>query len=321
MLLNMNTKILFITSTRIGDAILSNGVLRHLLEKHPNSELTVVCGPLVQSFYEGVPNLHKIYPLKKKKWKKHWFELWKAIKGTRWDVVVDLRNSVVSRLISAENRYVFGPKVDQTAHKSVQNAQILGLDTPPETTMWFTGAQKKKAADLLQAGSPILGVGPTANWIGKTWPIENFISLIQRLRGDGQPFSGWRVAVFAAPGEEADAKRLLESLPDDIGIDVIAKGNPAEAAACLSRCAYYIGNDSGLMHAAAAAGVPTMGLFGASYASIYAPFGPKATYVHTPESYDELTSFDGYDPKTLDHSLLGSLTVDMVEEAVKTHFV
>ncbi len=41
----------------------------------------------------------------------------------------------------------------------------------------------------------------------------------------------------------------------------------------MTRLKLFIGNDSGLMHIAAAAGAPTLGLFGRSRADEYAPAG------------------------------------------------
>ena len=66
------------------------------------------------------------------------------------------------------------------------------------------------------------------------------------------------------------------------------------------------------MHCAAAAGVPTLGLFGPSYPHIYGPWGENTSYVSTPESFDELTSFSGYSPKTCG-CLMESLTTEMVK--------
>ena len=60
------------------------------------------------------------------------------------------------------------------------------------------------------------------------------------------------------------------------------------AAAAIARCSFYIGNDSGLMHAAAAAGVPTVGLFGPSWPYLYKPWGPHTGYASTPENFDQL---------------------------------
>ena len=125
--------------------------------------------------------------------------------------------------------------------------------------------------------------------------------------------SGARVAVFAAPGEEEAARKVLASIPKDKAIDVIAKTTPGEAAATLARCNFYLGNDSGLMHCAAACGVPTFGLFGPSYPHIYAPWGEHTDYARTPETFDELIDFEGYDPKTCG-CLMESLRLEMVEE-------
>ena len=54
------------------------------------------------------------------------------------------------------------------------------------------------------------------------------------------------------------AAPLLDLLPG--AIDLCGRLSLAEAAACLQRCTVFIGNDSGLMHLAAAAGIPTVGL-------------------------------------------------------------
>jgi len=312
----MNRKILFITATRIGDAVLSNGILSHLIAQNPEAKVTVVCGSLVQSLYEGVPEVEHIIALKKLSWKRHWFKLWAEVVQTKWDIVVDLRNSAVSRMICARSRYIFGTHIDQTQHKTIQNAQVIGLDYAPSTRVWVNDAQKLRSLELVKEGPAILGVGPAANWIGKSWPIEKFIELVSRLIAKDGPFHGWRVAVFAAPGEESPARILLESLPQGVGIDLIAKGNPAEAQACLGRCGFYIGNDSGLMHSAAAAGVPTLGLFGPSYSEIYAPFGPKASFIRTPESAKELIGYDGFDSSKVTKSLMDHLSVERVYDAV-----
>lgn len=305
-------KVLFITSTRLGDAVLSMGLLDHIVRTHPDARITVVCGGLPSSMFTGLPNLEKLIILKKQKYKKHWFELWKQVAGTKWDIVVDLRNSVVSRLIPAKQRFIHGSHIDGKIHKTEQNARVMKLDYVPAPRLWLTEDQKRKAAELIPEGGTVIGVGPTANWIGKTWPADRFIEVIKAITAPGAKYENARVAVFAAPGEEEDAYKVLNSIPKDRQIDVIAKGDPGTAAAALARCSFYLGNDSGLMHCAAAAGVPTVGVFGPSYDTIYAPYGPHTKYARTPESFDELIDFPGYDAKTLDRSLMTTLPVEKV---------
>lgn len=308
-------KVLFITSSRIGDAVLSTGLLDHIVRLHEGARITVVCGPLAASLFEGVPGLERVISLVKRRHNAHWIALWREVVRGRWDLVVDLRDSAVSRLIFARERYVYSryaPSVDRTCHKAVQCAQVMKLDFVPEPRIWVSAGQARRAAALIPPGGPVLAVGPAANWIGKTWPADRFAQLVHALTDADGILAGARVAVFAAPGEEEAACAVLHSVPEGRRIDVIGKTDPGTAAAALQRCALYVGNDSGLMHSAAAAGVPTVGLFGPSRPDIYGPRGACTAYVRTPESFEELTGFPGYDPKTLDRSLMLSLTAENV---------
>jgi len=306
-------KILFITSSRIGDAVLSSGLLNHIEQSYPAAKVTIACGPLAVSLFQGYPLLEAIIPLKKEKRNGHWIKLWKQVVGTRWDMVIDLRDSAVSRLILGKQKHIFSRQIDKAQHKAKQCADVVGLADVPSPKLWFTKDQMTMAQKIIPSGAPVLGVGPTANWIGKTWPAERFIEIVEFMTAKGGIMDGARVAVFGAPGEEEDANKVLASIPEDRRIDAIAKGSPGEAAAMIARCDFYIGNDSGLMHCAAAAGVPTLGLFGPSYPHIYAPYGQD--YVRTPESFDELIDFEGYSPQTCG-CLMESLTVDAVKDAL-----
>ncbi len=51
------------------------------------------------------------------------------------------------------------------------------------------------------------------------------------------------------------------------------------SAAAIQRATMFVGNDSGLMHVAAAAGVPTLGLFGPTQWWLYGPRGPRTRTV------------------------------------------
>lgn len=309
-------KILFITATRIGDAVLSTGLLEHIRKEYPQAQVTVACGWLAASLFEGFPNVETVISVRKEKLHGHWFKLWADVIGTQWDMVIDLRNSAVSRLIRAQQSYIFGKHIDKSKHKVEQAASVMELNSIAAPKLYFTDMQRIFADQIVKDRGPVIGIGPSANWIGKTWPQENFIELLEWIRGSEGFFPDAFVAVFAAPGEEDQARPVLESVPKDRQIDVIAKGNPAEAAAVIARCDLYVGNDSGLMHCAAAAGVPTFGLFGPSYPHLYAPWGEHTDYISTHETYDELTNFDGYDPKTLHRSLMTSLDVESVQKSL-----
>lgn len=315
--------ILFITSSRIGDAVLSSGILDHIARTLPEARVTIACGPLVVSLFEGYPLLEQLYPLKKKKLNGHWICLWRQVFFRRWYMVIDLRDSAVSRLIFSKNRHIFGKHLDLNLHKAEQAAELMELDYVPATRLWVTPQQAALAEELIPSmetqGRMVIGVGPTANWVGKTWPVERFIETIRWMISESGPANGAKVAVFAAPGEEVSARLLYESLPSKSRFDLIAKTDPGTAAAALSLCSFYIGNDSGLMHCAAAAGIPTLGLFGPSYPHLYRPWGEDCDFISTPESFDELIAYEGYAPKTAG-CLMGSLTVEAVKNKILKMF-
>jgi heptosyltransferase-3 len=312
-------KILFITSTRIGDAILSTGLLRHIATEYPSAKVTVACGPLVAGFFTANLQVENVISLTKEKRAGHWRKLWRQVITTKWDMVIDLRNSAVSRLILAKKRYIMGGHIDKNLHKAEQNATVMKLDYVPDLQLWFSDELMKEAQETIEKdGRKILAIGPAANWIGKTWPFERFVDLLDRLTNPSYkdaPFQNARIAVIAAPGEEAQALPVLESIAEDRRIDLIAKGRPEFGAACLSLCDFYIGNDSGLMHCAAASGVPTFGLFGPSWPHLYAPWGEKTAFISTPETFAELIDYEGYKPQTAP-CLMESLRVDDVYNAL-----
>ncbi|WP_291299214.1 glycosyltransferase family 9 protein [Elioraea sp.] len=304
-------RILFVTATRIGDAVLSTGLLDHLLRAHPGAAVTIACGPAAAGVFAACPNAERVIALPKQRFGLHWLSLWRAVAATRWDIAVDLRGSALTHMIRAGERHVMrgGRKA---GHRIAQLGAVLGLDPPPLPVAWTRPADDARAAALLPPGAPVIGLGPTANWPGKVWDANRFVALFDRLAAADGPLPGARAAVFAGPGEaeRALAAPVLAALPRSRTIDLAGTLTLPEAAAALARCSLYVGNDSGLMHLAAAAGAPTLGLFGPSPPEDYAPVGRRAAFVRTKETVHELVATPGYDHRTTG-SLMGSLTVEV----------
>lgn len=309
----LSQPILFVTSTRIGDAVLSSGILSHLVETRPEARFTIACGAVSASLFAGVPRLDRVIAVTKSRYAGHWLRLWAECVGTRWDTVVDLRRSGLVWTLCAKHRHrLSGPA--GVGHRVVEAARVLGVEPPPAPRLWTLPRHDARGAELIPAGGPVLAVGPSANWSGKTWAADRFVELVRRLIAPGAPFAGARVAVFAAASERASADPVLAAVPEAQRLPVIGEAELLSVYAALGRCAFYVGNDSGLMHLAAAAGVPTLGLFGPSRDDLYAPWGEACAVVRTPESFDELAALRTV-PGYADESLMGNLPVDAVEAA------
>ncbi len=270
-------KILFVTSNRLGDAVLSTGLLDHLIRTYPAARITVVCGPVAADVFARMPNRDRTIVLSKLPYGRHWLPLWAKTATHVWDLVVDIRGSALSWLVPTRRRAVFrrvaGPKVAQLG-------AILGLSPPPLPVAWTSEADRRRAADVLPADRRIIVLAPTANWLPKVWPADRFAAVFEDLSASLLPDAVAVVLGGPGPAERGMAAPLLAALPR--AIDLVGVLSLPEVAAVLQLADLFIGNDSGLMHLSAASGAPTIGLFGPTDASVYGPAGRCAMAVVQP---------------------------------------
>jgi lipopolysaccharide heptosyltransferase III len=304
--------ILFVTATRIGDAMLSTGLLAYLIERHPGARLTIAAGPVAGPLFEAVPGLERLAVMEKRRWSLHWLPFYTAVVTRRWDLVVDLRGSALAWLLRSGDRRVMA-KGDEGEHRVRQLGRLFDLDPPPSPCLWTTSHHDRVANALVPPGAPVLAIGPAANWRGKQWRAERFAELALRLTATDGPLSGMRVVVLAAHHEREQAEPLLRAIPRDRRIDLVGTVDLLTAAAVLRRSALFIGNDTGLMHIAAAAGAPTLGLFGPSPVNQYAPWGPHTAVVCS-EQPPETMFGPGFDHRTTD-TLMDGLSIEAAEAA------
>jgi heptosyltransferase III len=305
-------RILFITASRIGDAVLSAGLLAHLAEMHPQARFTVACGQAAAGLFEAAPFVERVIPMVKRKRAGHWIDLWRQTAGIFWHQVIDLRGSALGWLVPTLKRRIIKSSWEPK-HRLLHLSALLGLDRPLAPVLWSTPAQEAQAARLMGDG-PILALGPGANWAPKQWPAERFAQLAERLTGDGAVLAGARVALFGAESERLSLHALIEAVPAEKRLDLIGRVDLATLHACLKRANLYVGNDSGLMHIAAAAGVPTLGLFGPSSEVFYGPFGPHCAAVRGARSFEDICHAPDFDHRR-PHCLMLDLEVDKVAEA------
>ena len=291
----MTARLLFITSTRLGDAVLSTGLLDYLLSRGEVST-TLVCGSVSAEIFECVPGLERLIVLEKKPVKRHWWILWHQTVGTYWDLVVDLRGSAVPfALLRKRRRTKFRAG---SGHRVASFARWYGCDQVPSPRVWTDEHHRQDARELVPQQGPVLGLAPTANGLAKVWPWKNFVSLATRLTSPEGALAGARIVIVGGPGEHHLTGPIVEALPRDRTIDLTGRLHLLTVAEVLRRCNVVVANDSGLMHLAAAGGVPTVGLFGPSPVENYAPWGRHTAVV------------------TAGSSRMDAIAVDAVEQSV-----
>ncbi len=109
----------------------------------------------------------------------------------------------------------------------------------------------------------VIGIHPGTSklkgHINRRWPPERFAEFIDLFH---QKFTQSRVLVFGGP-EDIDAKeRIRDLVREKDRLFLVDTPTIRQAAALIHRCDIFVSNDSGLMHLAAAVGVPTVAIFG-----------------------------------------------------------
>jgi len=109
----------------------------------------------------------------------------------------------------------------------------------------------------------------------RRWPIESYRQLIERILTD---FDRVRLVLIGSKDEAPYVARLTRLLgPRAAVVDLCGLLTVEQLALLLRRSALFIGNDSGPLHLAAAAGIPTVSFFGPETPALYGPRGGAHT--------------------------------------------
>ncbi len=271
-------KVLFVTSNRIGDCVISSGILREIGHQIPGARITVACGRPPAPFFRSATGVERVIILDKKKAAGHWLDLWRQVVGTDWALVIDIRGSALAWGLKADRRIVYNRRWETGLPKVEMISRLMGAPAPLEPELFIDDRARDEAdavigPQLATATGPILALAPIAHQPGKSWPADRWGALVERLAAEPR-FDGWRFMLVGGPGDHAPAAPALAAAGAR-GIDFVGKGDILASAAAIDRAALFVGNDSGLMHVAAAAGRPTLGLFGPTEWWLYGPRGPR----------------------------------------------
>jgi ADP-heptose:LPS heptosyltransferase len=172
-------------------------------------------------------------------------------------------------------------------------AWMMGVEDDPPAPYLFTSPETDAwAEDYLGKGGPIVAMAPTGGWGGRIWPTERFAQVANHLFAPAGPLPDARLLIIG----QADKDEAIE-LWRFAGIRQRAIGKPGDLTllqtyAVLKRCRLFIGNDNIWLHVAAAAGCPTLGLFGPSDEEMARPWGDHARTVRGPRDFAAFKALD-----------------------------
>jgi len=198
------------------------------------------------------------------------------------DVVVAFsRSAPLRELLAARARRLVshdptppaaGPHAARWLARAVEPL-LDGRSADPEHAgiLELTGAERSEAAAATKhLPEGFVAVHPGSGSPAKNWPLARFVEAARALAA-GRPW-----LLVAGPAE-----RDVAPPPDA----VLARDWPLRRlGAALARAGVFLGNDAGVSHLAAAAGAPTLALFGPTDPALWAPVGPRVTALRAPGS-------------------------------------
>jgi ADP-heptose:LPS heptosyltransferase len=121
-------------------------------------------------------------------------------------------------------------------------------------------------------------IHPGSGGVKKCWHIDNFYSLAEELLEAGES-----VVFLLGPAEqERFSKKIIDRLSALAPVIIENSLTHTFRLLCCGGC--FIGNDSGIAHIAASAGVASVVCFGQTNPNVYCPLGPKVKTFEFDES-------------------------------------
>jgi heptosyltransferase-2 len=321
----------------IGDAVMSEPALSAIRQAFPKAEITLLVKPAVAELFQQHPAIDHICVYEHRgrhaglsgKW-----ALGAELRRGRFDLAILFQNAFEAALLTflagIPRRYGYGtdgrgfllsdsirvPDPTTLGHQTqyyVQLLRPLGVTPSPTAPRLFVSeaeedAMRQRLADAgIQATERLIGVNPGSTYGGaKRWLPERFAEaadrIVERLEG--------RVVIVGATGEEALGQAIAEKMRTK---PVVLSGRTSirELMAVIKGCRFFVTNDTGPMHIAAAFGVPIVAVFGPTDSRTTSPFGEGHQIVRHPVECSPCLLREC----PIDHRCMTGVTVEQVYEA------
>jgi heptosyltransferase-2 len=301
-------KILVLRYRFIGDTILTIPFLRNLRRAEPSAYIAWVVAPGSAEVIRGIPyvdeliywdpvTIHADSRGTHRTWKEKWGFI-TALRARHFDKVYVLKRSLSSAIMAlftgAPERIGFATEgrglllskwvpYCQDRHEVENFLAVLQADgievTDTFLECWTTPEEDAAADGLLAdagvpAGERLVAIHPFAANPRRGWCLEDFANLAARIRD-----KGFTPLLLGAPGDRSriDAARTLFGAAV---VDLVGKCSLRVTIALLKRCSLFVGNDSGIMHLAAAAGIPLVALFGPQSPVKFGPWSQRSAVIY-----------------------------------------
>ena len=278
-------RILVFSFSFIGDAVLSTAVIQPLRKHFPDAHITFLVGPRAFDLLATDPNIDATLVYDNRGEHAGWkgrLRLIRTLRLEKFDLVVNLRDSLMARCIGAEHWGM--ARGEGNRHAVTRYLEVLqrqGVDTTnAHPLVALTEAERTAAHNFLAEGGLkserfLIGIHPGGNWEYKLWDGKNYAEVASILAEKLDA----AILLFAGPNERALQAQVAEKM--DVPPILVQTDDLRHLAALISACDVYIGNDTGPMHIAAAVGTPVVALFGSTNHIRSGPYGDAHTVLQS----------------------------------------
>ena len=195
----------------------------------------------------------------------------------------------------------------------LENEGLIEKDTVRKTDLLLTDEEIsmarerfKEAATIGLTDRKLIAVAPGSKWDSKIWSEGRYAEVMARLIRE----FGCYPIIFGGSEDREKGERLVAGWKT--GLNAAGILNIRESAALLRDCRFYLGNDTGTMHLAAAVGTPCVAVFAAiDWKGRWSPFGDKNYIFRKSVECEGCLTADCFNK----HKCLDLIEIDEVHEA------
>ncbi|MBI4431185.1 MAG: glycosyltransferase family 9 protein [Candidatus Omnitrophica bacterium] len=278
-------RILVVTLSNLGDVILTTPVFAALRETFPAAEISAFVGPKAADLFQDHPWVCHVYVYEKKASLREKLDLIMRIRRESFDLVVDLRHSLLSLFISpGKSTSIFRWRgASKKAHAVDTHLSILGeLEIPAglrNPFPLFGQEHLERARALFQArkinlDEPFFVIVPGARSHLKRWPAKRFKAVARLLREHNHA----PIVLLGDKQERTVCNEIGEDLENFV-FNLCGETTIGEFAAILGSAGLVVTNDSAALHLADLQDRRLVAIFGPTDEKRYGPRNPRARIV------------------------------------------
>ena len=293
-------KVLLVRLRSIGDTVLATPSLFALKRFLPNAEVDILVEDWVAPLLRNHPDVNNVVVLKRGGLRAR-ARVARELRAANYDVVYNLHGGTtatfLTRATGAPHRIGFAtyqyaqlhnhqapsPLLlwgQQKTHSVEQQLALLGwtgvpVTDRPRTRLGIAPEAEEAVRERLAAAGltdrSIALIHPAAAFATKQWATENFARVAEFVAG-----RNFAPVAVVAPHERALLDTLLAQ--SSVAVTTFDLSLP-EVTALAARSRLFVGNDSGIAHIAAAAGAPSVVVFGSSNIAHWRPWHSAAAEI------------------------------------------